>query len=124
MPNLPFGLKLKFTLKIHDQFNSILKDVYDIITKIPEYKELKDDPEFLTLICCLVENMMGKNKLKIDKCDLVICIYDKLFSITDDEKDKLKPMIQYLWNNGKIKKQKYYKLAFHYVGDWVARKFL
>ena len=122
---LPYGMTFKNSVKVHNLFHDLLNRVSDIVVKIPNYKELKGDPEILLLICNLVENMMTKNSSKIDKKDLAICIVENIFGeLTDAEKTALDTNIQFLYNNNKIKKQKFYKVIGYYVIDYIKRKFL
>ena len=121
---LPLGLSFKNSLLTHASFHGLLNDVYDIIKTIPNISELKTDPEFLLLVCRIVECKMGKNKQNIDKKDLVINILDKVFTLTDGEKEIFKANIQFLYDNNKIKKVSVLKLAILYVGEWVNRRFL
>ena len=104
--------------------HSLLNEVCEIIQTIPNVKELKTDPEFLLLVCRIIENKMGKNKQNIDKKDLVISILDKIFTLTEQEKEMFRSNIQFLYDNNKIKKVSIVKLAILYVGEWVSRRFL
>jgi hypothetical protein len=122
---LPYGMTFKNTVKVHNLFHDLLNKVSDIIVKIPNYKDLKGDPEILLLICNLVENMMTKNSSKIDKKDLAICVYENIFGeLTDEEKISLDTNIQFLYNNNKIKKQKLFKIVGYYVFDYIKRRLL
>jgi hypothetical protein len=122
---LPFGLSLKNSLKVHNLFHDLLNKVSDIVLKLPNYRELKDDPEIVLLICNLVENFMTKNVSKIDKKDLVICIYENVFGeLSNDEKTALEIHIQFLYNNKTIKRQKFYKIIGYIVYDYIKRRFL
>lgn len=122
---LPYGMKLKNTLKVHNIFHDLLNKVSETISKLPDYKSLKGDPETLKLICCLVENEMSKNTSKIDKKDLVICIVESVFGdLTENEKTNLDTQIQFLHNNGQIKKEKFYKIVGFYLFDYIKRRFL
>jgi hypothetical protein len=122
--SLPFGLKLKHSLKIHDVFHSLITKISDLVKQIPNHIDLKNEPELLLMVCNLVENMIYSNKYKIDKKDLCLCIMDDLYNLTDAERVSFSNQIQFMYDNGQIKKQPIYKLALHYAFDWITRKFL
>jgi hypothetical protein len=122
--NLPFGLSLKNTLQGHFTFHNTVKEIGDIIRSIHAVEDLKHDPELLLLICNLIENTIIKNKWKIDKKELAISIHDDVFGDSDEEKDKLKSQIEFFYQNGKIKKTKWWKLLGLYILDWTKRTFL
>ena len=121
---LPLGLAFKNSLLTHNTFHTLLNEVTEVIKTIPNYENLKIDPEMLLLICRIVECKMGKNEQNIDKKDLVISILDKLFSLNDREKEIFKSNIQFLYDNGKIKKASFWKLCLYYISDWATRKIL
>jgi len=121
---LPFGLSLKNTLKGHYTFHNTVKEIGDIIRSIHAVEDLKQDPELLLLICNLIENTIVKNTWKIDKKELAISIHDDVFNDTDDEKTALKAQIEFFYQNGKIKKTKWWKLLGIYILDWTKRTFL
>jgi hypothetical protein len=123
--SLPFGLKFKNTLGVHQKFNSVISKITEIIKEVPNHQDLKNDPELLLLICNLVENFFyTRNKNKIDKRDIVICILDDLYNITDEEKTVYEQQIQFLHNNNQIKKQPLHQIIGHYIIDWLNRRFL
>ena len=79
----------------------ILKD----IQKIPNCQILKNDVEILLHICNLIENLISKNKQKIDKKQLVIDIMVQVFYLNSDvEKDAVEKQIQFLYDNKLITK--------------------
>lgn len=120
---LPLGLKLHNTLKAHNIFHTLLNKATEIVKHIPSYEDLKDDPELLLLIVNIVENIMRKNKYGIDKKDLVLCIYDNLFSLTEEEKTTLEKQIQFLHDNKKIQKVPLLRIVWSYLKKCV-RNFL
>ena len=120
---LPFGLAFKNSLDKHVVFQTLLDEISKILMDIPEYMKLKNEPEFLLLICRLIECKYPSNTSKIDKADLAVNIYGRLFgSLNDADKTNLTSQIQFLYDNGKIKKTSWAKLAMFYVTDWIKRK--
>ena len=79
----------------------ILKD----IQKIPNYQSLKNEVEILLHICNLIENLISKNKQKIDKKKLVLDIMAQVFCCnSDSEREVLEKQIQFLYDNKLITK--------------------
>lgn len=78
-----------------------------IIERIGELKinieTYKGNSTMLLLICNLAEHLV-KKKYKIDKKELVVDIMHELFKLNATEKETLKNNIEFLFNNGNIKK--------------------
>ena len=83
--------------------------------------------ELLKMVCCMIEHAVNnKNKkIKIDKKDLVFNVYTRLWNgmKPQDLKD-LENNIQYLWENGQIKKKGLWKVVTSSVSDWFRRRIL
>ena len=63
--------------------------------------------------------------MKLDKKELVVLILAKVFpDLSDAEKESVKTQIEFLFNNGKIKKVKTSKKVWYYFKEWVKRRFL
>ena len=96
-----------------------------IITRLEKIENLQDyklNNEFLVLVCNLIEYYV-KKKYNIDKSNLLISIYDRIFAnLTDEEKSTIRQNIQFIWNNGHIKKIAYYKLMFCGIKEWLKKK--
>lgn len=123
MSSLPAGLFLKNALNVHYKFHDILDKIHTIITSIKHYEDLKTNPELLLLVCNLIEYHLPDNKkMKLDKRDLALQVMDKLFTLTDDEKDATAKQIQFLYDNKKIKPVKWYKAVFYSVKEYIKRK--
>jgi hypothetical protein len=92
------------TLKTTIKKSKIATEIITELQKITDLPSLKNDLEFLTYVCNLVENMVS-NKSNIDKTSLILEIFSKLFpDITPTEIQQIESNIQYLINNFKIKK--------------------
>ena len=75
-----------------------------MLKKIVEFENhisLKNDPELLKFVCKMVENTVKKD---IDKKELVLEIYHKVFSLNDTEKKYIGEQIDFLCNNDLISK--------------------
>jgi hypothetical protein len=91
----------KSTILKNEIMDFILKD----IQKIPNYQSLKNEVEILLHICNLIENLISKNKQKIDKKKLVLDIMAQVFHFnSDSEKEGLEKQIQFLYDNKLITK--------------------
>jgi hypothetical protein len=62
---------------------------------------------------CLKKNSKDKNK--VDKKQLVIDTLAKVFNYTEQEKNLVSSLIDYLFNNSQIKKMSYYKLSKNFL---------
>jgi len=109
----------------------IQQRVLERITELPhEIRINKHNMELLLLVCNLIENSGINNKekcdkLKIDKKQLLIQIYNTLYgSITPADCDQLSKSIEFLWDNGHIHRHPTWKMMLYCVGDWFKRKIL
>ena len=114
---LPLGVFVKNSLLAHITFNEVLKKVVDIIKMIDGVDLLKNSPELILLVCNIIESMLGNNKFKIDKKELVISILDVIFNLSDEEKELVRNQIQFNYDNKAIKKPTYFKI----IKDWILR---
>jgi hypothetical protein len=123
--SLPAGLFLKNTLNVHYTFHEILDKIHTVITSIKHFEDLKTNPELLLLVCRLIEvNLPDNKQMKLDKKDLALQIMNKLFSLTDDEKDATSKQIQFLYDNKKIKAVKWYNAIYYSVKEYIKRRIL
>ena len=100
----------------------IKNKICDRLNKIENLQDYKVNNEFLVLACNLIEYHV-KKKYNIDKSNLLITIYDRIFAnLTDDEKATIRQNIQFIFNNGHIKKISYYKLMFCGIKEWLKKK--
>lgn len=98
--------KLKNSAKSIALKSRIQKDIVDKWSSVPDLMNLKNNQEFTELICNLVENMINNNKKKkINKKALVIDIITQLFKSNADERQVISGQIDYLFDNGMIKKK-------------------
>ena len=84
----------KSTILKNEIMDFILKD----IQKIPNYQSLKNEVEILLHICNLIENLISKNKQKIDKKKIVLDIMAQVFCCnSDSEREVLEKQIQFFY---------------------------
>jgi hypothetical protein len=83
--------------------------------------------ELLKMVCSILEQEVDnkKNKIKIDKKDIVFRVWNRLFdSMKPSDIKDLEANIQYLWENGQIKRKAFLKVCVACVCDWVRRRIL
>ena len=109
--------KLKSKIFKSDLCNEIVKRILEF----ENHLSLKNDPELLKFICDLVENGVKKtdDKNKVDKKELVLEIYSKIFLINENEKKHIGEQIEFLCDNDLIVKvhsvKKNGKLFMNYI---------
>ena len=94
--------KLKSKIFKSDLCNEIVKRILEF----ENHLSLRNDPELLKFICDLVENGVKKTdeKNKVDKKELVLEIYCKVFSLSENEKKHIGEQIDFLCDNELIVK--------------------
>lgn len=100
----------------------IKNKICERLNKIDNLQEYKLNNEFLVLSCNLIEFYV-KKKYNINKNNLLINIYEQIFTeLIEEDKATLRQNIQFIFNNGHIKKISYYKLMFCGVSEWLKKK--
>ena len=98
-------VEFKNTLATHIKQNKIIDEVTEIITKIPNFMNLKMDPEVTVYVCNIIENLIKKeDKKEISKLNLATTILIKAWNLEEHELDNVIKQIKFLDNNGAIKK--------------------
>jgi len=96
-------------------------------SEVPDHIKYKLDIEFLTMVCVMIEHLIDNKKevVKVDKKDIVFCVYGKLFgTLMPNDIQVIMSNIQYLFENGKIKKKTMFKVITSSICDWIERKIL
>jgi hypothetical protein len=100
----------KNDLALKIKTDSIRTKIIERVSKFENLQSYRSNQELLVLICNSIEHLVSKGT-KISKLDLAISICDNLFlDLTDEEKVKIKDTINFIHQNGFIKKIPYYKL--------------
>lgn len=97
------------------------------VSDIPNIVDYKYNLELLTLVCCMIEHGIDnkKEKVKIDKCDIVFQVYNRLFNnMSPNDIKGLTSNITYLHENGRIKKRGLWTVISSSICDWVTRRIL
>lgn len=96
-------VKLQNTLETHIVSNNLLSSILLMVANIPSLASLKLDIELTLHVCKLLESMMLKIKVKINKKILVLDVLNTLFpSLTPDEQTLLDKQIDFLFDNNQI----------------------
>ena len=102
-------IKPKNTLLQRQLYSKIFKDAFTELSSYENYHDLRNDMEFLIVAVNIIELLVDLQKklfknLKVDKKELVINLFDTLFTFTEQEKKELGERIEFLFDNGHIKK--------------------
>ena len=112
------------SLKTSIKFNEIKNIIVERVSKFENLPQYKLDIEFLKLVANMIEFSV-KKKYGINKKELLIKIYDQAFAnVSDDDKDNIKKNIEFIFQNGHIKKVSYYKLFVCGLSEWLKKKLL
>ena len=118
------GFKNK--LKSHHIYFSIINQVFELVTKIPDFNKLRCETKLVRTIWNMVENSSIPKKnadgLKIDKKQLVMDCLHKIFNYNPQEKDIVSAMIDFLISNNFIKKKSLYKLTKNFIKKYTKVK--
>ena len=100
MVNLTF-VKPKNKLKQKAFKSELISEIVKKIVEFENHSTLRNDPELLKFVCKMVENGVKKD---IDKKELVLEIYQKVFSLNDTERKNIGEQIDFLCDNNLISK--------------------
>jgi len=126
-PEIDTTIQLKGNLKKHMHYYSLLNQICDLILKIPEIQKMKIhnsntiELELVLIVCNLIENAISPNnkkKLNIDKQQLCVDIFIKIFNLTPLDIITLQNQIQYLYNNKMIKRISFLIKAFRVIKSY------
>ncbi len=117
-------VKLKHHLKNMDLEKQLIEVIDQRIRTLPNYVELRLNPELILLCCNLIENAVIDKKIKLDKKALCLRILSTIFSYNEADKKHVDSTIEFLHSNKRIKKVSFAKKCALILYDWVCRKFL
>jgi len=105
---------------------TLVEKIVQKVADIPQYKEYKNNIELLKMVCCIIEHEIDnrKTKVKIDNKDVVYQVYTRCWTCTPVDLKDLEANIQYLWENGAIKRKGLFKVIIARVCDWFERRIL
>ena len=102
-------IKPRNTLLQRQLYSKIFKEAFTELSSYENYHDLRNDIEFLIVAVNIIELLVDLQKklfknLKVNKKELVINLFDTLFTFTEQEKKELGERIEFLFDNGHIKK--------------------
>lgn len=103
-------IKPKNSLLTKQLYSKAFKALYQELSEFDTKKELLNDMEFLALACNLCEHIVDLQKkhlktLKIDKMKLIVDCFQVIYdTMTEQDVENLKQHIQFVFDNGMIKK--------------------
>ena len=104
---VPLTNNILVDFKKQDIKNKIIERIQELKLNLPLYK---NDIEFLTLVCNLIEFLVKSKKDNIDKVEIALLIYQELYGLSTDEQETLKNNINIIHLQKKIKKVSQWKL--------------
>jgi hypothetical protein len=118
-------VEFKHTLASHIEQNKIIDEITQIISQIPNFINLRMDPEVTVYVCNVIEQKIkGEHKKNVSKINLATLILTKIWNLEENELDIVTKQIKFLDNNGAIKKVSKSKKYKKYIKDWLVKKLL
>ena len=118
-------VEFKHTLASHIEQNKIIDEITHIVSQIPNFINLRMDPEVTVYVCNVIEQKIkGEHKKNVSKLDLATLILTKVWNLEENELDIVTKQIKFLDNNGAIKKVSKSKKYKKYIKDWLVKKLL
>ena len=115
---IPLKNNLLLDWKKQDVKTKVISRINELNVNITQYR---NDNEFLTLICNLVEYLVTK-KDNINKKELVLSVYNDLFGLNSEEQETLKNNIDIVHLQKKIKAVSYWKLFKCCIKEFIFKK--
>ena len=116
-------VEFKHTLASHIEQNKIIDEITQIVSQIPNFIHLKMDPEVTVYVCNVIEQKIkGEHKKNVSKLNLATLILTKVWNLEENELDAVIKQIQFLNNNGGIKKVSKSKKYGKYLKQWIIKK--
>ena len=104
---VPLTNNILVDFKKQDIKNKIIERIQELKLNLPLYK---NDIEFLTLVCNLIEFLVKSKKDNINKVEIALLIYQELYGLSTDEQETLKNNLNIIHLQKKIKKISYWAL--------------
>jgi hypothetical protein len=122
-------IKPKNGLLIKQLNSKVFKTLYEELSTFDTNKELLNDLEFLSLSCNLCEHIVDQQKkhfkaLKLDKMKLVVSVFVVIYdSMTEEDIERLKQNIQFIYDNEMIKKVSTVRVLKKGLSSWISKQF-
>ncbi len=117
-------VKLRHVLKDMNLEKQLIEVIDQRIRTLPNYMELRLNPELILLCCNLIENAVIDKKIKLDKKALCLRILSTIFQYNENDKKHVDSTIQFLHANKRIKMVSFSKKCILIMWDWIKRKLL
>ena len=101
------NIKFKNSMKSHMTDSNIVAWIVSKVQEIENIDALKYNGELVLYICSVIECACLENKIKTDKLELFIQVYDKVFEMSVQDKVVVTQMLDFLHKNNLIKGLKY-----------------
>jgi len=116
-------VEFKHTLASHIEQNKIIDEITQIVSQIPNFINLKMDPEVTVYVCNVIEQKIkGEHKKNVSKLNLATLILTKVWNLEEQELDIVTKQIKFLDNNGAIQKVSKSKKYGKYFKQWIIKK--
>ena len=90
-------VEFKHTLASHIEQNKIIDEITQIISQIPNFINLRMDPEVTVYVCNVIEQKIkGEHKKNVSKLDLATLILTKVWNLEEQELDIVTKQIKFL----------------------------
>jgi hypothetical protein len=123
-PNLSNAIIPKNSLFDDIKKNKCIQMIINEITKIPDIGKYRTDLELIKFCVNLAENLFIEKKSGKIKKDIVLAVFQKLFSLNPPEQKLISDAIEFLSNNHKIKKLSVLKRYLIPFSKWFVKNFL
>lgn len=107
------NIKFKGSMKSHMTDANIVAWIVSKVQEIENLEALKYNGELVLYVCSVIECACLENKIKTDKLELFIQVYDKVFDMSVQDKVIVTQMLDFLHKNSLIKGLKY--PIFNYI---------
>ena len=109
-------IKPKNTLSLVAHKCDLTNAIVARVKELDNHQALKFDNELLIFVCNCIEN--GAKK-EVDKKEMCLDVFDKLFSLTTQDKTVISSSVEFLCNNKLVEKipsiQKYSAILSNYI---------
>jgi hypothetical protein len=113
----------KNSLRRNQKELKLIKVLVSEFQKFENKMLLSKDIESLRYICNLLEDAVKKTD-KINKKNVVISVYKQVFGDGNIDQDFIEKGIEFLWENGKIKKLSTLKKYIYPIGKFFLKRFV
>jgi hypothetical protein len=115
--NLSF-VKPKHSLQVASHKKNLRDSIIKKVQEIDQYETLKFDNQLLIFLCTCIENSV---EIKTDKKALALDIFNHIFELSQDDKHIIGKAIDFLCDNGMVKKINTITKWSRITSDWVSR---